>query len=195
MPELTFSTFGIVAAAQFGVVLLSAMLLLRLSCWTYNRVNGLAPPGLGRSDSRDYTLVSSADMRFYNPPRALTRYDRAKTAVGGVPLPGLLQSLGIALAFTLTSLALFCLLLLVFGAASSATGSTPGMSLLLAELVAVPLNLLLLAGLVSLLLPTTFSRAMLVALVFFLMVLTLAALLGIAAFLISLAAGYPLPTY
>lgn len=195
MPEFTFSTFGIVAAAHFGVVLLAAILLLWPSYWTYNKVNGLAPPGLGRSDSRDYTLVSSADMRFYSPPRALTRYDSAKTAAGGVPLPGPLRSLGIALTFTLTFSVVFVLLLVVFGAATSATGSTPGMSLLLADLVAIPVSLLLLAGLVSLLLPTTFSRAMLVALVFFLMVLTLAALLLIAAFLVSLAAGYPLPTY
>ncbi|MEQ8788984.1 MAG: hypothetical protein RIC55_21915 [Pirellulaceae bacterium] len=195
MPELTAAVLGIFAVVHFLVLLLTATLLLRLSCWTFNKLNGLAPPGLGRSDSRDYTLVSSADMRFYSPPSALTRYDRAKTAAGGVPLPGFFRSVGVGLTFTLAASAVFWLLLLVFSAATSATGSTPGMSLLLSQLTAIPLCVLMMAGLVSLILPTTFPRALLVSLVFSLMVLTLLALFGIAGFLITLAAGYPLPTY
>jgi hypothetical protein len=166
------------AAVQFAAMLFISALAICPACWLYNKVNGLAPPGLGRSDSRDYTLVTSPDIRHYRPPRALTRYDRATTASGGVPLPGLGRSLGIAVCFTLASCAIGWLLLLVFNTAGSATGSTPQMSLLLAQLVAVPLNVVLLAGLVSLFLPTTFGRGLLVSLVYFLMLLVIGAVLA-----------------
>lgn len=175
------------AAVLLGAMLVFTTVAIRISCWLYNRVNGLAPPGLGRSDSRDYTLVASPDLRFYTPPRALNRYDRATSAAGGVPLPGVGRSIGIGVTFSVAFSALFWLLVLVIGAAGRAAGSTEGMSLLLANLVGLPLYVLLLSGLTTALLPTTFPRALLVAFVYFLLLLMLVSLLAVAAILIALA--------
>lgn len=191
MTEMNLWVLGIVTA----VVLLMTPVLLHVSCWLYNKVNGLAPPGLGRSDSRNYTLVTQPDLRFYHPPKALSRYDSSKSAAGGVALPGFFRCIGMGVAFGLASTAVGCFLWLVFSAAANATGSTPGMSLLLALTLAIPLNLVILAGLISLFLPTTFWRGTSVALVYFLVLLTILAVVVIVAFLIGLAVGIPLPTF
>jgi hypothetical protein len=162
-----------VMAASAPVGMLITALLIRPACWMYNRVNGLAPPGLGHSRSRNYTLVTSPDLRFYAPPKALSRYDRARTASGGVPLPGVLRCLGIAITYALGSSLIGALMYFVFSAAGNATGATQGMSLLLTLLVTLPVNLLIMAGLATLMLPTTFSRGLLVSLVYFLMLLVM----------------------
>lgn len=178
----------LVLAAGAPGGLLFTTLAIRPACWLFNRVNGLAPPGLGHSQSRNYSLVTAPDMRFYSPPKALTRYDRLRTAAGGVPLPGVLRCLGIAIAYCLASYVIGALLYFVFQAAGNASGATQGMSLLLTLTVTLPVNLLMLAGLVTLMLPTTFGRGLLVAIVYFLMLLVI----GVLLFAIGFAAVYGL---
>lgn len=92
---------------------------------------------------------------------------------GGVPEPSFGKAIGITFVTTLVNFVAGFMIGLVIGGAAAVGGADPQAGGIVAQLVSLPVGFLVMAGMLTLMLPTTFGRALLVALCHFLIVIVI----------------------
>jgi hypothetical protein len=109
-------------------------------------------------------LFLRAACGFYNKQAS------GKGSPDSVPEPLLGKAMGIAFVTTLVNAVAGLVIGLLLGAGGAAAGASERGTTLMSQLLSLPVSLLVMAGLNSALLPTTFARGLLVALCYLLMV-------------------------
>jgi len=102
----------------------------------------------------------------------------------GVPEPPMGRAMGIMFVTALVNGAAGFVLGMVVGGAAAAGGAQGQGAAVTAQLASLPVGFLVMAGMLSAMLPTTFGRAILVTLCHFIIGLLIAAVLGLIAYLV-----------
>jgi hypothetical protein len=91
---------------------------------------------------------------------------RGRQGPTSVPEPSMGKAMGITFVATLSNAVLAFFILLVMAAVAGAAGARQRNAALMAQLIPLPVSLLVMAGVLSGMLPTTFGRALLVTLLY-----------------------------
>lgn len=101
---------------------------------------------------------------------AYNKMARRRRSPTGVPEPSMAKAMAIMFLVALINAVLVFFLTLVVAAVGGAAGARQQNTTLVAQLVSLPVTLLVMAGMLSGMLPTTFGRAFLVTLLYLLVV-------------------------
>jgi hypothetical protein len=111
-------------------------------------------------------------------------------AVNAVPIPGVGKAMLITLVVSVANLLVAFAIGLAFGVAAGASASNAAGAARLAQIVSIPASLLVGAGLLTAMLPTRFTRALLVVLCEVLIGLALAVVIGIIVTIVMAIGGF-----
>jgi hypothetical protein len=129
-------------------------------------------------------LISAVILRaacsFFNK---LAGPDRA------VPEPGFGKAMGIAVVCLLVNLVASVAIGLIVGAGGGVAQAGKGATQLIANLVSIPVSFLVMGGILTAMLPTSFQRGVLVALIHTAIAIAIGIVIGIIVFILLLALG------
>ena len=140
--------------------------ILRAAISLTNKILGGAPP---------------SELDYYNIPSGHGRYHYEPTG-RAIPMPSTGRAMGILLLIGVVDFVVRCGILIAAGAGSAigARSGNGGMSAQMATLISLPVSLVLHTTMMSSVLPTSLGRAFLVWVFYFLIVVVISVLIGVA---------------
>ena len=105
-----------------------------------------------------------------------------------VPEPSFGQAMGIIFVAWLVNLAVGFVLGMIFAGGAAAVGADRT-QLMIAQVISIPIGFFVLAGMVTVMLPTTFGRAVLVSLLYLLVAVVVGLIIGIVVAMVLFAMG------
>ncbi len=130
------------------------------------------------------TLIGAIILRA-----ACSAFNKLSQPQNHVPEPEMGKAMLITFVTTVTNWILGFVLGFIFGAALAAADMPPQQIQIIVQLISLPLSILVMAGMNSLMLPTTFGRGLLVALLYMAIAIAVAIVIGIIIFGVILAIG------
>jgi hypothetical protein len=120
---------------------------------------------------------------------ACSFFNKLAGADRAVPEPSFPKALGIAVVGMVTNVVVSTLLGLVLGVAGHAAQLNAGPTELIANLISIPVSFFVLGGILTVMLPTSFQRGLLVALIYCGIAIAIGLIVGIVVFVVALALG------